>query len=202
MSEPTIFLAQAAIAGIAGGGVAVLFGGFQDYMAARVYKKIHDEEKAERAAAAKAWAKRKAQQDAEEARAEAEFENNERWGLLRRYCPDLECHMTAPTIGELKRALALPEAQKVREELLAKDSWAMVAAAHMSPCHVSALQLSLQDLRTRSDEDALPRAHSSYVVEMGFWLEELAVVADAQARANRMDQGLPAAGVSSTKGRF
>lgn len=175
--------------------------------AALIYERMNEEMRQAEADKAAKWAKKMAERAARQAEADAEREDNETWGLIREYCPVLEAHMTAATVGELKRALALPEAEKLREELLAKNTQGALAA-QIDPYYLVSLQLHMHDLRILRDEDAIPRDDHQAIWfrernSFGAWLEELAVVADAQARANRMDQRLPAAGEApSGKGRF
>lgn len=89
--------------------------------AAVIYERINDEERQaqlerrmahfERAAERTArWAKEKAEQE--------QYWESKRWAFVRTYCPELEVDMSEPSVRELKRALALPQHQAVRDRLV------------------------------------------------------------------------------------
>lgn len=185
MNELTLLMLQASVVGGAG-GVLVWGLGFAvpNHMAARVRKRA---EEAERAAEAKQQALRLAEAKRKREswdRAKTDAKQSGRWEIVRGVCPELVPLMNAPTVGELKRALALPAAEKVREKLLGLDlKKRMVVLMDPTADWLADFHENLNRLRALGKDDELPRdSHLMSNHVFPAWIEELAVAATPGAQ--------------------
>lgn len=125
----------------------------------------------------KDWEKRRAEEDERE-RLQQEDRDEERWGFVRFHCPELEADMAEPTVGELKRALAMPQHQVVRARCM---DWINTRMAIMEPIQVSSFHCVIAMLRQLEDSHQLPeRRYPSNEFQSGIytgahraWLKEL-----------------------------
>lgn len=119
------------------------------------------------------------------AEAEAERLDSERWGVIRTHCPVLEPHMASATVGEVKRALALPEVQ----DFISKHRELLITVKpHQTPRQDPYFQADLQSLHMMNDEEFVPRddcLSRGLCFAFGAWLEDLILEAHASDQEER-----------------
>lgn len=143
--------------------------------------------------------------DERERQMEEEFQAR-KWSFVHTYCPELEADMTDPTAGELKRALALPQHQAVRDMLIGWERDGSLGDPFGN------FQVALSICRRWEDWKELPGPEDSYLgyskdhvrEALQAWLKVMAREADRNFHADAMDKALPppAPAVPSTRGRF